>query len=142
MRKDNSMHSMTSVKNGISQRKFPGLSALHRQQSLCTCPQTFGVLASSPGACAGVRFGLCPALVGMLKAARSTGLQRGPQVSPTRAAAWETTQGNHSPPLSGARCCWLGPQRKAASQGQEHGGCWGGRGRRRLTLLLGNAVTV
>lgn len=142
MGKDNSLHSTTSVKNGISQCEFPGLSALHRQQSLCACPQTLGVLVSSPGACAGMRFGPYPALVRMLKAARSTGLRHGLQVSPTRAAAWETMQGNHSPPVPGAHCCWPGPQRKAASQGQECGDCRGWRGRQQITLLLGNTVTV
>lgn len=107
------MHSMTSVKNGISQREFPGLSALHRQQSLCACPQTLGVLVSSPGACAGMRFGPCPALVGMLKAARNTGLRHGLQVSPARAAAWETTQGNHSPPLPGGCLLLAGSSEKS-----------------------------
>lgn len=100
-----------------------------------------GVLASSPGACAGVRFGSCPVLVGMLKAAGSAGLRHRLQVSPVRAAAGKTTQGNHSPPVPGACCCWPGPPRKAASQGQEHGGWLGGWGRRRITLLLGKAVT-
>jgi len=76
---------------GLSRREFPELLALRRKQSVCACPQTLGVLASCPGAGAGVRFGLCPAPVGMLKAARSAGLRRGLQVSPARAPAWETT---------------------------------------------------
>lgn len=82
MGKDNSLHSTTSVKNGVSQHTFPGLSALHQQQSLCACPRSLGALASSPGARAGMRFAPCPALVGMPRAARSAGLQHRLQVSP------------------------------------------------------------
>lgn len=91
--------------------------ALHWQQSLRACSQSLGVPAL-PGACAGTWIGLCPAPAGMLQAARSSGLCPGLQVG---AAAWETTQGPHSPSQPGAPCCWPGPWGQAAGQGQEKG---------------------
>lgn len=120
--KDNSLHSTTSVKNGISQRAFPALSALHRQRSLCVFAHSLGALVSSPGARAGTRSGPCPALVGMPRAAGSAGLRRGLQVSPQELQTGKPAgKPRQTQPRAGARCCWLGRQSKAASRGQQQG---------------------
>lgn len=44
IRKANNLHSGTSEKAGIAQRRFPGFSALPQQQSPCVCLQTSGLL--------------------------------------------------------------------------------------------------